>query len=246
MLPLVSACAVPIGPIIQKALAVPPPPKIGTCHNLDYIDITSKAVYFDSKPPVDCTEPHTSVTYKTGDLPMTLSMKSFEVRNAGADAAIDFAERACKKAVTKATGLTQGQIEASWLTHTPFLPTLAEVQDGANWFRCDLAAIFDETALQLPPTSQIPLFKDGVLPDSLALCATQRGALVLCTQRHAYLYNNAFEMPGGYYPTPRQFRREAAKHRHCEGDTLNWPPKSAWRDGDHWVWCGFKARSTTS
>ena len=47
MLPLVSACAVPIGPIIQKALAVPPPPKIGTCHNLDYIDITSKAVYFD-------------------------------------------------------------------------------------------------------------------------------------------------------------------------------------------------------
>ncbi len=102
MLPLVSACAVPIGPIIQKALAVPPPPKIGTCHNLDYIDITSKAVYFDSKPPVDCTEPHTSVTYKTGDLPMTLSMKSFEVRNAGADAAIDFATQT-KQGTTQQT-----------------------------------------------------------------------------------------------------------------------------------------------
>ncbi len=134
-----------------------------------------------------------------------------------------------------------------------FTPTLAESDQGANWFRCDVVALARARRLA-PLTGRL----EGILSrpadrERYALCGTSAPGAesferVICSDPHAWRAIRTVEVPGDRYPGRDAARAagqepcEAAGRARAENPLefrwgYEWPTAQQWRRGQTWGVC---------
>ena len=214
---------VPDGPEYQM-------PDVGECRVLTLAD-TGKAS--DSTDTVDCTESHTSYVFTTGLLPDSLDWDSSPAKLSRA------VINACYPAWEDHLGGGEKVREMSAYSIAWFMPTGAQRDHGARWFRCDLILLGGAKVLRLPSDTAPVLDTD--LPDSVARCVTRDRHTTTCARGHRWRATGAFRMRHDSFPTPTQFQRAANRHCPRLTSTHRWlwegPVKDTWRLGVRTMVC---------
>lgn len=119
----------------STAPSPPAPPALGSCHRLNLDRATSQ---FDELAAVDCSEPHTTVTYRVGQPDRIqdghlLAVDSDPVRSQ--------VSRRCGAALPTYLGGTRDDVRISQLRPVYFTASVEQSDAGADWFRCDVVAL---------------------------------------------------------------------------------------------------------
>lgn len=233
---------------------VPPGPRTGACYRLDRRQL---ALAGNGSRPVPCTTRHTTRTVfvgrlGTGGRPGPVRVDSPAVRRRLAEQ--------CPRRLASYVGGSRGTRELSRISVVWFSPTLAQADEGARWFRCDLIAFGRGDDLY-------PLPRSGDLRGALSrpaalrtfgLCGTAapgspRFVRVLCALRHAWRAFAVVDLPGGHaYPGHDAVRRAGDgtckdRARAQAGGALTfrygweWPSRAQWAGGQHYGYCWVPA-----
>ena len=97
---------------------------------------------------MECTEPHTAMSYAVGSLPISLEDADYD-----ADELEAFAFRTCSDEFTKLLGADESLAMRSVLTWAWFRPSQDAWDQGARWYRCDVVGGSSQTdgLIELPP-----------------------------------------------------------------------------------------------
>jgi hypothetical protein len=213
-------------------------PAVGECHDLTTAQVNAPT---DSQAPVDCSQSHTTRTIRVAQLPSGTSW------NDGADQISRTVDRKCLPARDEALGRTAKVRDRSAYTYVWFIPTRAEREAGARWFRCDLALIGGSRMLPLP-TDETPALGGLPLPDSVAKCLHPDTLITTtCERTHTWRSTGSFTLRLVDYPTDKRFRTAALKRCPALVTTgrYRWTFRGemGWKLGDHTVVCYSKTRS---
>lgn len=201
----------------------PGTPEVGRCYRM-----TSEQSEEDTHdgPPVECDQPHQTRTYHVGTMPA--NARAYDSEEAA---------RQCTEVLPDALGLTQQELDSSVLGVVFFGPDDRQWEEGARWFRCDVAA-FSPAGLGVLPDVDLA---DG-LPDSLVRCLREVPQApgyveVTCDQAHDYRWAGAFEGVGEAYPGDDVIRQQAAAR--CPALTGGDDWYAVWQDPVAWA-SGFR------
>ena len=124
-----------------------PPPKAGTCRQLSFGAIGR---YSNQTATVDCSKPHTALTFAVEQLPKDVAFDGVDVGN---DAVQEKASLQCRTAFAKYIGGSAATRALSRLSVTYFVPTQQDFDAGSRWVRCDVIALQSARILaSLPET----------------------------------------------------------------------------------------------
>ena len=153
-------------------------PEPGTCWNVPAELATNEDYWFDDSARVPCTEPHTTETAQV----LELSAPTIaEAKQDGGDL--------CREYVRAYLGID----DQSWIpwASTFYLPSKAEIADGASWLRCDV--VFPESWDFENRVRTVSVAAEGLAddpPDDLWACLDQPLSVdqpfVPCDRPHAY------------------------------------------------------------
>ncbi len=231
------------------ATAAPTPPVAG-CYDLSY-DAALAAT--TSAPAVDCTQPHTSVTFHVGQADTVtpdghlLAIDSTRVRTQMATV--------CPRQFATYVGGTAEQRRLSMLAPVWFGPTLKQSDQGQSWLRCDVIALASTgTLAPLEPTLAGVLGRaDG--RKRWGRCATARPGTpdaqqVICSAPHAWRAVATIDVPAaaaGAMPGPKRLEKTGALCQERVGDrakdplsfTWGWTPptEAQWQAGARYGFC---------
>jgi hypothetical protein len=213
-------------------------PSVGECHDLTVAQVNAPS---DSRPPVDCAQSHTTRTIRVAQLPSGTSW------NDGADQISRTVERTCLPARDEALGRTDKVRDRSAYTFVWFVPTRAEREAGARWFRCDLALNGGSRMLPLP-TDETPALGGLPLPDSVARCLHPDTLITTtCARTHTWRSTGSFTLRLADHPSEKRVRTAALKRCPALVTTgrYRWTYRGevGWKLGDHVVVCYSKTRS---
>ncbi len=236
-LPIALTLVVVVGGLLGAAPAVggdvPEPPPVGSCHDLTYAEAYKRS---DPKAPVDCTEPHTTVTVKVVQLDAPMDLSAIPTS----------AFVGCYRATRLALGdRPEAQAMSSYETWF-FIPTKAEREAGAAWLRCDLV-LRGGTHVEPLPTDGTPFLTGLPLDRDIARCLVEDGDLMIntvCRRRHVLKAEVALKNRGSDYPGSKEIEASTAKK--CSkrlGQQLgwyHWPTRTGWRAGYPYSVCHKK------
>ncbi len=236
-------------PTVSVATAPPVPaaPKVGGCHQLDVEAATAPV---DSRAAVPCTQPHTSVTVKVGQLSPVLDGHLLAVDSATVRAQI---ARACPSSLAAYAGGDRTTQRLSRLEVVWFGPSLEEADAGANWYRCDVVALRSAgKLLELPRGMRGALAKKGAL-DRFGTCGTAAPgkpafARVACAEKHSWRAIDVVEIDpkARYLGKGPAAAGDAACKDVASGRAANsltfswsfeWPTKEQWAEGQRYGYC---------
>jgi hypothetical protein len=202
-------------------------PQVGSCHQLSFKDVYADA---DSKPLVPCTGKHTTVT-------IAVKRLSGDVNWNNTSALLDKIAPKCERAWIEALGSSdklRSQTAYAWFW---FIPTPAQIKQGAKWLRCDLALQGGIRLMPLPADVKL----GTKLSDRVARCRTSQGYNTVCKRPHAVRAVGAFRLSGAY-PTTREQALPIAR-RGCRpfittrSFTFTWMSPYAWKIGSRAMVC---------
>jgi hypothetical protein len=200
--------------------------------------------------PVPCRRKHTALTYYVGTLDTVVDghLLAVDAEQVRAQVAQE-----CPRRLPRSLNTDPGPLRLTVLRPVWFSPTLAQSDQGQDWFRCDVIALAG-------PERLAPLSRDlvGALGTpsgraAYAVCGTaEPGApgfqRVICSHRHSWRAITVYEIPGDRYPGQPQARRSGETR--CQGaaeavakDPLSyqwgydWPTADQWRSGQHFGLC---------
>lgn len=212
-------------------------PTEGSCYAMSRAQSLSST---SSNKPRDCYEKHNTVTYYVGTFKKGTTSSDFDV-----------VSRRCKAQLTKATGLTQGQLFGSVIDWIWFEPTTTQWSAGARWFRCDMVAYKGDKLGLLPQSPYTTDLFGGTVPDKYFRCI-RRGPdtdgdgeddaiHVTCDKKHDYRWAGWFKAKASSYPTREQFRGFAENNcPRIAGTQLwwaTWPLENWWNSGERRMSC---------
>lgn len=226
------------------------PPREGACYRLSFDEATAPT---NARPSVPCAEPHTAQTFYVGRLDTVVDGHLLAVDS-------DLAQRQIQQTCPRQLGRFLGgsprirslaRLKAVW-----FSPTIAESDQGASWFRCDVVALDrGSTLAPLPAPRRLRglLDRPGAL-DEVGLCGTAapgaRGfERVICARPHAWKALTTIGLAGGStYPGEAAVRRagEDRCRTHVRGVSRSpdrfrfgweWPTRAQWRAGQRFGYC---------
>jgi len=240
-------------PSVSASSAPPPPPtpEVGQCHALSVREATDPV---DPTPPVQCRQPHTSVTVKVGRLKLLVD---------GHQLAVD--SRTARKQIADACpanpgGFVGGNQTAQRLSRFEvvwFSPSLEQADAGASWYRCDVVALQSEgKLLPLAPRVKGVLDQPGAL-DRYGTCGTtaphrRRFARVACSEKHAWRAVDVVDLPADTaYLAPAAADRGDSACEDVAAERANgslkytwsfeWPTRAQWRTGQRYGYCWVPA-----
>ncbi|MGZ4427602.1 MAG: septum formation family protein [Nocardioidaceae bacterium] len=234
----------------SSAPAVPPAPKLLACYRLGLKQLTSPT---NNSNPVGCSHRHDALTIFVGRLHTVVNGHSVAVDSATVQRQL---ARTCPRKLAGYVGGSLADRQLSRLKVVWFSPSLAQADNGADWFRCDLVGFAaQDTLLGLPPAPQIHGAldrSDGL--DRFGLCGTaapgaNNFARVICSHQHSWKAIATIHIAGGpKYPgvgTVRGAGDSACKARvkAISGYTLKlsygweWPSAAQWKAGQHYGYC---------
>ena len=237
-----------------SSAAAPAAPRTGACYRLDRRQL---ALASNGSRPVPCAALHTTRTVFVGRLGTAARPGPVRV---DAPAVRRRLAQACPRRLASYVGGSRETRLLSRLSVVWFSPTLAQADDGARWFRCDLIG-FDraDDLYPLPRSGDLRgvLARPGALR-TFGLCGTaapgSRGfERVICARRHAWRAFSVVDLPGGgAYPGRDAVRSAGAgtckdRARAEAGGSLTfrygweWPTREQWTGGQHYGYCWVPA-----
>lgn len=216
----------------------PPAPKVGSCHVLSWDEALAPTATTAS----ESCERSTSVTFHVGRI------KADQVDSPAAATQI---AKACPKQLRAYLGGTVEQRRLSVLTTVWFTPTIAEEEQGADWFRCDLVAP-NEGALMKVSRGM----RDSMGTERAAryeLCGkgrigSQTFTHVACAKKHSWKAISTVDLDGEKYPGRKtvaaaleQPCTDAATAVAADKRNVRWgqegPTKAQWKAGQRYGIC---------
>ncbi len=231
----------------SSAPAPPAPPKVGSCHALTFDQATEP---IDARSPVRCGEPHTSITYRTGQLDL---VEDGHLLAVDAQAARARLAQACGPRVGRYLGGSTTAVRLSRFRAVWFSPSLEQSDDGATWYRCDVVLVASESQLLGLPRSV-----EGVLDSSRALdrygtCGTaapdsKKFRRVVCSQRHSWraIDDIGIDAKAKYLGKGANAAADSACKARAEARSkgalryswsFEWPTRQQWDDGQRYGLC---------
>lgn len=231
--------------------ATPPPaPEAAGCYRYTFRELGRAS---NDAEPVACSGRHDAQTIFVGRLDLVVDGHRLAV---DADRVRAQMARTCPRRMAEHLGGTAEDRNLSRFAVVWFAPTLAQAEQGADWFRCDLVAIAgQDRLLPLPPRPRVEgvLDRDGALT-TYGLCGTAepgtpRFDRVICDQRHSWRAIATIALSGGErYPGTARVRRsgdDSCRERASAEaeDPLSfeygweWPTKQQWERGQHYGFC---------
>ena len=232
-----------------------PPPKAGTCRQLSFGAIGR---YSNQTATVDCSKPHTALTFAVEQLPEDVAFDGVDVGN---DAVQEKASLQCRAAFAKYIGGSAATRALSRLSVTYFVPTQQDFDAGSRWVRCDVIALQSARILaSLPETVEGFNDTDEAL-DDFGVCSrgepgTSGALLVMCNQDHDYRALTALRLGADDADYPGQQAVGADGQQRCDdyisetlglggGYTYAWtyPSLDDWDAGQRFGFCWNKTGS---
>lgn len=227
----------------------PPPPEAGACYRLSVDDAQAASA---NAEPVPCRRPHTARTAFVGKV----------ARLAGGNATPDdpavarqLGDDCRRRGLTFLGGDPVTQNLSRFVT-VGFLPTAAEIDAGAEWYRCDIVAFGNgERLLPLPFERRLAgILDQGDALDTFGTCGTAApGAAdferVACSLPHSWRALTTIRVADSdRYPGAAEVRRagdgECADYVEDQaGFTTEiqygweWPTRAQWDAGQRYGFC---------
>jgi hypothetical protein len=234
-------------PSTTSAPTPPAPPPRHACYDLGF---TEAAAPTSTKSPVPCKAAHTAETIRVGTIrPVVdghlLAVDSDTVQRQVADR--------CRSALADHVGGDEETQRLSRLTVVWFTPSLAQSDQGALWFRCDLIALAGHDQLApLPRSTRDVLAADGAL-DRFGTCGTAPPAArtfqrVICSAPHSWRARATIDLPAHtkYLGKAAGAAADASCHdveARLASDILKlrwsfeWPTREQWDAGQRYGVC---------
>jgi hypothetical protein len=234
----------------SSAPVVPPAPPKAACYRLTSGELTRTT---NGSRPVPCSRAYTARTVHVGHLDAVVAGHPVAVDS---DAVQRQLASTCRRELATYVGGSKTTRRLSRLNVVWFSPSLAQAEQGADWFRCDVIAFArGDTLLALPRPNRLKglLGRPGAL-DSYGLCGTAapgtRGfERVVCGRRHTWRAISIVPLAdAARFPGKVKVRRagdsgckSAARSR--ADDTLKfpygweWPTARQWTAGQHFGYC---------
>lgn len=227
----------------------PPSPKAGACYDLDFDAATQPTSEAD---PVSCRDRHTAQTFHVGRLETVVDGHLLAVDSALAQRQV---QGSCSREFADHVGGSREDRALSRLRPVWFSPTLAESDEGATWYRCDVVALGRGSSLAPLPS---PKRLRGALDprnaqEEFGLCGTAapgsaRFDRVICSLPHTWEALATIRIPGARYPGVAAVRRAGDdtcrdRVRRASGNAerfrygWEWPTREQWESGQRFGYC---------
>ena len=249
ILVVVSACGTTTPPKALRTTPPPPPPAplVGTCRTLTFLSAGAPS---DSTPTVPCSQKHTAITVAVGTLVDRAHLKTLDIN---APAVQRLLAVNCPKAVETYAGAHGPKFDLSQIQALPFVPTPAQIAQGANWYRCDMVVLAAPSTLAVVTGTLRGALRSARALDRWGTCGTTAPSArtfkrVLCSQRHTWRAVAVIDIPkkSGYLAknTSRAAslacRKIAANAAHGASKytwSFEWPNKQQWQAGQRFGLC---------
>jgi hypothetical protein len=228
------------------ATAVPAPAQ-GACYRLSFeaaLAATSQA------EEVACSEEHTAMTYVVGRLDRLVDGHLLAVDS---DRVLDDIAATCPRRLVDLVGGTRDDVRLSMLRPVWFTPTLAQADEGASWYRCDVVAVAGQERLASLTGRLAGVLDRAEGRDRWGMCGTDQPdspdfERVLCSARHSWRAIRVVDLDPGRYPGAQVVRERGQgpcedAGREVADDALNyqwgyeWPTREQWQAGQTYGRC---------
>lgn len=226
---MLATSLIALGTTPAQAITSIQAPKVGECHAMSLKRVDD---YADPRRPVSCSKPHTSITFGVVQAQTPLAGLSQPVLTG-------MATDACTKLEIQTLGRSVIRRATTVYDFIFFQPTVAQMQAGAQWFRCDLVIFSPSRLLPMPRHLSHPAIPRH-RSDSTERCLTSAHYTTPCSTKHAYRPIHVVQFKPLAYPT-RAERREAGAVL-CPDRTRHvaWSPEATWNAGDRVMLCFAK------
>lgn len=205
-------------------------PDVGSCRDLTYEEYLGAS---DTSETIDCEDPHSSYVVAVDRLPADVDWDDSLAKLSRTITAT------CIPAWETHLGGTEKAREMSAYAVAWFMPTQAQRDRGARWFRCDVVLLGGTKVLPLPSDAAPVLDTD--LPDRVARCLTRDPKVTTCARNHVWRVTGGFRLRGDAFPSRRELQRAADRRCPDLTSTRRWrwgsPSKDAWRVGHRTTVC---------
>jgi hypothetical protein len=224
------------------ATAEPPPaPERGACYRLRFKEALSPTV---DRPARPCRQPHTAETYRVGALDLVADGHLLAVDS---DRVQEQPARRCPRALPGYVGGDQEALRLSMIQPVWFTPTLAEADQGADWFRCDAVVLAGRRTLAERTGSLRGALGRPNTRDQFAMCGTAAPDAadferVVCSEPHSWRAVAVVDFEARGYPGEANARQRGQSP--CENAGLDnaddpldyewgyeWPTEEQWQAG---------------
>lgn len=221
----------------------PPKPAVSVCRTLTYQRAIAAS---DDSRTVTCSRPHTAVTIGVGRLPRS----GGSVLDPTGEEAQARIAAGCQRAQTRYLGGDAADRDLSMLHVVWFVPTAAQLDAGASWYRCDVIALAGDKRLARISGGLRGVLDDAKAREPYAVCGTARPGTsdferVACSQRHSWRAIDTVTLKarsGGAYPgeaaakAAGQDRCESVAKQQAENPLrfqwgYEWPTAAQWDAG---------------
>lgn len=217
-------------------------PAVGECRNLTSDQLGKQS---DTTAPIDCGSRHTTKIVAVPQIPDGETWATMKANNWAKLGKLY--ETQCRPAWETLLGVNDRTQAMTAYGLAWFMPTVAERNAGARWFRCDVYVPAGSSALTPLKYDAAPLVPDP-LTNFVRKCMKGKDfAYTSCNARHAWRAKGSFNLrKQKTYPTDKQIRRQALAK--CPAlvttGTFAWAPptKSRWKYGYRAMACFNKTK----
>lgn len=217
---------------LSAEAAVPPAPVVGACHTYNWTTFLSAS---DTSDPVPCATAHVARTVYVGRL-WTAEAYSTMVNDPKTGLYIF---KQCLVPTQQAIGPWKTVAVAGY-DGASFIPTQAQYDAGARWFRCDVILPGAGHLYAIP--NRHPLAVPLSPGQSRCIHLTSGGGVpVACAAPHTYRAAGVVWAPGAAYPSRATWL--ALGQARCPGLVrsrnwlVTWASPLRWNAGDHYLTC---------
>jgi hypothetical protein len=225
----------------------PAPPPVGACYDLTFDAAVAPTTDVE---PTPCDQPHTSETVAVGTIDAVVDGHLLAVDSEHVQAQV---ASACPQQLIKYLGGTPRNLRLSLIRPTWYTPTVAQSDQGADWYRCDAVVLAGAKELAKVRGSLKGALKRPQPRPQHAMCGTaapdaKNFQRVPCSAKHSWRAIDVVTFPEGKYPGLKKVR--SAGRSQCEDagaevaeDPLDfqwgyeWPTKEQWATGQNYGRC---------
>lgn len=238
------------GPTTSSPTAAASPPAAPPRHACYDLDFAAAAEPTTTASPVPCRATHTTTTIHVGTIDPVADGHLLAVDS---DTVQQQIATRCRALLARHVGGDEETRRLSRLTVVWFSPSLAQSDQGALWFRCDLVALAGHDQLAPLPRRTQGLLAAGDALDRYGTCGTSSPAAahfrrVICSAPHSWRARATIDLPtGSKYISKTAGSAADAACRDIESRaasdilklkwSFEWPTQDQWAAGQRYGYC---------
>lgn len=208
-------------------------PAVGECRDYGPDQFLSP---HEESTPVDCGSDHTGLVVAVAVVPDEYALSATPDAELGA-----YASKTCRSAWRRTIGASHVQSHQIVYRGAWYVPTEAQLAQGARWLRCDVVALGGKDRLGTLPRATP--FVDGAIDRGDRICMDRKSYYVSCAQPHAWISRGVITAPKGRYSEKAQDafagKRCLSTLKRSSDRRYRWVKvsKAAWKAGERHIVC---------